>query len=149
MKKSDYNFFSNKLASVNISLHGFSIICNSTYTHTHTHIYIYIYTHIYIHTLTHNIYIYTYIYTHSHTYIYIYTHSLTHTHTSNIDLTVISNQLLRAVVEWENSKQESCSVHIIRYAIGQSNVHRIEFDLQDVRYKVKNDNIDKFQGNLL
>jgi hypothetical protein len=35
--------------------------------------------------------------------------------TSNINLTVISDQLLRTVVEWEISEQESCSDHgIIR-----------------------------------
>jgi len=45
--------------------------------------------------------------------------------TSNIDLTVISNQLLRAVVEWEISDQD---------AIGQDKGNRIEFDFQDVRY---------------
>jgi hypothetical protein len=51
--------------------------------------------------------------------------------TSNIDLTVIINQLLRAVVEWEICEQESCSDHnIIRYAIGQDKVHRIDFDLK-------------------
>jgi len=39
--------------------------------------------------------------------------------TSNIDLTVISDQLLRTVVEWEISEQERCPDHsIIRYAIG-------------------------------
>jgi exonuclease III len=45
---------------------------------------------------------------------------------SDIDLTVINNQLLRAVVEWEISEQESCSDHsIIRYAIGQGKGHRL------------------------
>jgi len=39
---------------------------------------------------------------------------------SSIGLTVISNQLLRAVVHWEVSDQESCSDHsIIKFAIGQ------------------------------
>jgi hypothetical protein len=58
--------------------------------------------------------------------------------TSKIDLTVTSNHLLRAAVEWEISEQESCSDHsIIRYAIGQGKGHRIESDLQDVRYIVK------------
>ena len=38
---------------------------------------------------------------------------------SNIDLTLVSNQLLRAVDEWEIWDQESCSEHIIRYALGQ------------------------------
>ena len=69
--------------------------------------------------------------------------------TTNIDLTVINNQLLWAVVECKISKEESCSDHIIRYAIGQGKGHRIEFDLQDVRYIVKKNNQDKFKGNLL
>ena len=33
--------------------------------------------------------------------------------TSNIDLTVISDQLPRKVVDWEISEQESCSDHSI------------------------------------
>ena len=70
--------------------------------------------------------------------------------TSNIDLTVISNQLLSRVVEWEISDQESCSDHsIIRYAIGQGKGNRIEFDFHDVRYIVQKGNIEKFQENLL
>jgi hypothetical protein len=70
--------------------------------------------------------------------------------TSNIDLTVISNQLLRAVVEWEISDQERCSDHsIIRYAIVQGKRNRTEFDFQDLRYIVRKGNIEKFQGNLL
>ena len=70
--------------------------------------------------------------------------------TSSIDLTVISNQLLRAVVECEISDQESCSDHsIIRYSIGQGKRNRTEFDFQDMRYIVRKGNKEKFQGNLL
>ena len=37
--------------------------------------------------------------------------------TSNIDLTVINDQLVRTVVDWEICEQESCSDHsIIRYS---------------------------------
>jgi hypothetical protein len=44
---------------------------------------------------------------------------------SNVDLTIISNQLLITVVEWEISEQESYSDHsIIKYAIGQGARHR-------------------------
>ena len=40
---------------------------------------------------------------------------------SNIDLTVVSNQLLRAVENWEVSYQESCSDNcIIKFAVGQA-----------------------------
>ena len=70
--------------------------------------------------------------------------------TSNIDLTVISDHLLRTVVEWEISEEESCSDHsIIRYTIGQSLGHRTEFDVQEVRHIVKKVNKGKFQGNLI
>ena len=31
----------------------------------------------------------------------------------NVDLIIISNQLLRTVVEWEISEEESCSDHSI------------------------------------
>jgi len=69
---------------------------------------------------------------------------------SNIDLTVISNQLLRAVEEWEISEQESCSDHsIIKFATGQGKGHRIKLDSQEVRYIVKREYVDIFQGNLL
>jgi hypothetical protein len=70
--------------------------------------------------------------------------------TSNIDLTVINNQLLRAEVEWEVSEQESYfDRSIIRYATGQGKGHRLEFDFQDVRFIVKKDNKEIFQRNLL
>jgi hypothetical protein len=68
---------------------------------------------------------------------------------SNIDLTLISNQLLRTVDEWEISDQDSCSDHsIIRYAIGQGKGNRLEYFSQDVRYIVQKCNIEKFQVNL-
>jgi hypothetical protein len=60
---------------------------------------------------------------------------------SNIDITVISNQPLNTVVEWEISEQESCSDHnIIRYAIGQTAGHRTAIDDQELRYIAKKDN---------
>jgi hypothetical protein len=69
---------------------------------------------------------------------------------SNIDLTVISNQLLREVEDWEVSDQESCSEHsIIKSAIGQGKWRRIKQDNQVVRFVVKSEDIDKFQRNLL
>jgi hypothetical protein len=69
---------------------------------------------------------------------------------NNVDLTIISNHLLGKVVEWEISKQETCSHHsIIKYAIGQGNSHRNIVNFQDVRYIVKKENYAKFQENLL
>jgi hypothetical protein len=39
---------------------------------------------------------------------------------SNIDLTIINNKILRTVVEWEITEQESCSDHnIIKYVTGR------------------------------
>jgi len=70
--------------------------------------------------------------------------------TCNIALTVISDQILRTVVEWEISEQDSCTDYsIIRYAIGQGKGHRTELDFQEVRYIVQKDNKHKYQGNLL
>ena len=70
--------------------------------------------------------------------------------TSKVHLTIISNQLLRTVVEWEISEQESCSDHsIIKYAIGQGTSHRKIVNFQDVRYVVKIENYANLQGNLI
>jgi len=69
---------------------------------------------------------------------------------NNIDLTVISKQLLTAVEELEVSDQESCSDHsIIKFAKGQGKWRRSKQDSQEVRYIVKSEDIEKFQGNLL
>jgi hypothetical protein len=57
---------------------------------------------------------------------------------SNIDITVINNQLLNIVEEWEISEQESSSNdNVIRYAIGQTADHRTAIDDQELRYIVK------------
>jgi hypothetical protein len=49
-------------------------------------------------------------------------------------------------MEWEISDQESCSDHsIIRYVIGHSPAQRIEFDVQEVKYKVTKEDKEKFQ----
>jgi hypothetical protein len=69
---------------------------------------------------------------------------------SNIDLTIISNQLLRVVKNWEVSDQESCSDYIIiKFAIGQGSWSRSKQESQEVKYMVKSKDIDKFQGHLL
>jgi hypothetical protein len=69
---------------------------------------------------------------------------------SDIDLTVIINQLLRAIEHWKVSDQESCSDHsIIKFAIGQGSWGSSKQESQGVRYIVKGKDIDKFQGNLL
>jgi hypothetical protein len=69
---------------------------------------------------------------------------------SSIDLTVISNQLLRAVEHLEVSDQESSSDHsIIKFAIGQGSWSRSKQENQGIRYIAKSEDIIKFQGNLL
>jgi len=69
---------------------------------------------------------------------------------SNIDLTVVNNHLLRAMEHWEVSDQGSCSDHsIIKFVIGQGTGSRNKQESQGVRYNVKNEDIIKFQGNLI
>jgi hypothetical protein len=69
---------------------------------------------------------------------------------SNIDLMIISNQLLTDVVRWEIRDQESCSDYsIIKFTIGQGPWSRSKQESQGVRYIVKGKAIDKFQENLL
>ena len=69
---------------------------------------------------------------------------------SNIDLTIITNQLLRTVAQWELSDQESSSDHnIIKYVIGQGDSNRESIDFQDVRYLFKKENYAIFQENLI
>jgi hypothetical protein len=68
---------------------------------------------------------------------------------SNIDLTIITNQLLKTVAQWEISDQESSSDHnIIKYVIGQGVPNRESDDFQDVRYLFKKENHEIFQENL-
>ena len=62
--------------------------------------------------------------THTHTHTHKHTHTYTHTHIY-IDLTIIHNQLLSAVYEWEIREQDSCSDHnILRYVVGHSKTTR-------------------------
>ena len=69
---------------------------------------------------------------------------------SNIDLTIITNQLLRMVAQWEISDQESSSDHnIIKYVIGQGDSNRGNVDFQNVCYIVKKENYAIFQENLI
>jgi len=68
---------------------------------------------------------------------------------SNIEPTIINNQLLRTVARWEISDQESSSDHnIIKQVIGQGDPNWESDDLQDVRYLFKNEKRDIFQENL-
>jgi hypothetical protein len=68
---------------------------------------------------------------------------------SNIDVAVITNQLLRTVAQWEISDQESSSNHINKCVIGRGDSNRESVDFQDVRYIFKKDNYATFQENLI
>jgi hypothetical protein len=69
---------------------------------------------------------------------------------SNIELTLVSNQLLRAVVEWDICDQDSCSDHnIIRFALGEGKWSMPENYFQDIRYIVQKGNVEKYQANLI
>jgi len=70
--------------------------------------------------------------------------------TSRIDLTIINNQLLSAVCEWEISEQDSCSDHsILRCVVGHSNAIRAEREIGEVKYKVTKEGKEKFQSKLI
>jgi endonuclease/exonuclease/phosphatase family metal-dependent hydrolase len=67
---------------------------------------------------------------------------------SNIDLMIITSQLLRTVAQWEISDKESSSDHnIIKYVIGQGDFNRQSIVVQDERYLVKKEYYAKFQEN--
>jgi UDP-2,3-diacylglucosamine pyrophosphatase LpxH len=68
---------------------------------------------------------------------------------SNIDLTIITNQLLRTVAQWEISDQEISSDHkTIKYVIGHGDSNRVSVDFQDARYLVKKEKYAIFEENL-
>jgi len=78
-----------------------------------------------MHTRTY-IYIYIHTYTYLHIFIHIYIiHTFTHTHSfenrigkSNIDLTLVTNNLVRRITDWKISDEESNSDYsIISYDI--------------------------------
>jgi hypothetical protein len=69
---------------------------------------------------------------------------------SNIDFTLVSNQLLRVVGEWDICDQVSCSDHnIIRFVMVEGKGSMPENYVQDVRYIVQKGNIEKYQANLI
>jgi hypothetical protein len=48
---------------------------------------------------------------------------------SNIDLTNVNNQLLKALKNWEMSEEESCSGHIIiKFSLGQDIYYDTEYN---------------------
>jgi len=72
-----------------------------------------------------------------------------HMGTSNIDLTMISPQLIKSVSEWAISDQESISDHsIIKYAIGPGIGQWKTDNIQNTRYITK-ESLTTFQRNVL
>jgi hypothetical protein len=68
---------------------------------------------------------------------------------SNIDLTIVTDQLLRMVTQWKISDQESSSDHnIIKYIIGQDDTSRENITQNEVRYLTKKENHPIFRNNL-
>jgi hypothetical protein len=69
---------------------------------------------------------------------------------SNFDVTVINNQALDSVREWEIRDHERCSDHnIIKYVIGNSTPQLTEIDIGEVRYEVTKEYKEKFHINLI
>jgi ribonuclease HI len=68
---------------------------------------------------------------------------------SNIDLTVINNQLLRDMVHWEICEEESCSDHnIIKFRLGHDINHDTEYRYKGFRYIVTDETLKEFDYNL-
>ena len=68
---------------------------------------------------------------------------------SNIDLTIVNNQLLNVLKNWHISAEESCSDHnIIKFDLRQDNYHKTEYSYTGRRYIVTDRNLKKFDSNL-
>jgi hypothetical protein len=68
---------------------------------------------------------------------------------SNIDLTIVNNQLLKALKNWEISEEESCSDHnIIKFSLGQDTYYDTEYNYNGHRNVVTGENLKKFDNNL-
>jgi hypothetical protein len=69
---------------------------------------------------------------------------------SNIDLTIVNNQLLKNFNDWEISEDESCSDHnIIKFKIGHENNHAPQHNHTGTRYIIKEQNYSKFDKTLI
>jgi hypothetical protein len=54
------------------------------------------------------------------------------------------------MTDWEISDKESCSDHnTIRYVLGQNTAPRLRKNIDNVKYKVNKEGIQKFQANLI
>ena len=69
---------------------------------------------------------------------------------SNIDLTTVNDQLLKALKNWEICEEDSCSDHsIIKFHIGQCSTHGRQHYNYGIRYVVNEQNLDRFDKNLI
>ena len=79
-----------------------------------------------------------------------YTTSRNRLGSSNIDLTIISSQLLNSLSGWVISDQESISHHsIIKYAIKPGIAKWHAENAPHKRYRTNKESLAKFQGNIL
>jgi hypothetical protein len=69
---------------------------------------------------------------------------------SNIDLTIVNGQLLKALMNWEICDEDSCSDHsIIKFHIGQHSKQERQHNNYGTRYIVNEQNLNKFDENLI
>ena len=55
---------------------------------------------------------------------------------SNIDLTIVNNQVHNLEMNWEISAEESCSDHIIKFNLRQDNYHETKYSYTGRMYIV-------------
>ena len=68
---------------------------------------------------------------------------------SNIDLTIVNNQLLNVLKNGEISAEESCSDHnIIKFNLRQDNYHKTKYSYSGRSYIVTDRNLKMFDSNL-
>jgi len=68
---------------------------------------------------------------------------------SNIDVTIVNNQLLNALQNWKISEEESCSDHnIIKFDLRQDTYHDTEYSYTGYRYVVTDGSLKTFDSNL-
>jgi len=61
---------------------------------------------------------------------------------SNVDLTIVNNQLLNVLKHWEISAEESCSDHnIMKFDLRQDTYHKSEYSYTGRRYIVTDRNL--------
>ena len=69
---------------------------------------------------------------------------------SNIDLTVLDNQAIDVIIDGIISDWESCSDHsILKYVLGNVTSRLTDINIEGVRYKVAQRDIEEFQRNLI